>query len=203
MIKASNRLWRRGLSSLSSVRLREIFACSALIGVLGLLVGGALPVGAQTNDPYAASVLGDGPVAYYRLNDTGATAVDSSGNSNNLGPIGAAVAKGQPGLLQTDNDTAMGLPGQTNAAGVIEAPGRVPALEPANALSVEVWGKPNALPTQNWNRVKSETINARFTKGVIRRVFRNKGGSNGRDVSGVVLWAGGVSGSGNGDLPAS
>ena len=158
MIKASNRLWRRGLSSLSSVRLREIFACSALIGALGLLVGGALPVGAQTNDPYVAAVLADGPVAYYRLNDTGNTAADSSGNTNNLGPIGAAVAKGQPGLLQTDNDTAMLLPGETAATGTIRTPGRIAALEPANALSVEVWVKPAALPTSNWNANAADIV---------------------------------------------
>ncbi len=81
-------------------------------------------------------VLGDNPTAYYRLDDTGSTAADSSGNGYS-GVIGASVQTGVAGLI-AGGDTAMTFPGLTTTAGVISFP-EVAALEPKSNVSLEAW----------------------------------------------------------------
>lgn len=64
---------------------------------------------------YDVEVLADAPLAYYRLNDTGAVAADSSGNARDLTfPGSSTVVKGAAGLLDTSADTAMDFPGSGN-----------------------------------------------------------------------------------------
>jgi outer membrane protein assembly factor BamB len=88
-------------------------------------------------DVYSETVLHDAPAAYYRLDDSGSTAADDSGNGLN-GTIGGSVTEGVPGLLLTSNDTAVSLPGQASAAGTVMVPSNS-LLQPASAVSLEAW----------------------------------------------------------------
>jgi outer membrane protein assembly factor BamB len=88
---------------------------------------------AAVSDNYSATVLAAGPLAYYRLDDTGSTAVDSSPNGLN-GTLGKTTGKGVPGLLATSSDTAMSFPGTKN--GVISVP-VAPLLQVAAQVSLE------------------------------------------------------------------
>jgi RHS repeat-associated protein len=54
---------------------------------------------------YSSTVIGDTPIAYYRLGDTGSTATDSSGNSNSA-VVKSGVTEGVTGALPGDSDTA-------------------------------------------------------------------------------------------------
>jgi hypothetical protein len=89
------------------------------------------------SNAYADAVLANTPIAYYRLNDTGSTAVDSSKNGLN-GTIGSSVTKGVAGLVASSNDTALGFPASRSAAGtVIVPPSKL--LQPGSAVSLEVF----------------------------------------------------------------
>ena len=92
---------------------------------------------------YAGVVLGDNPSAYYRLDDTGATALDGSGNNRN-GSVGTAVTENVPGLL-TGADTAMTFPGGTTSTGVVNFP-EVKAMEPTTNVSLETWLRFTTVP---------------------------------------------------------
>ena len=89
-----------------------------------------------TSGNYPTVILGDGPTAYYHLDDTGATAADASGNGLN-GSIGSSVTTGQTGLLPAYADTAMSFPGSA-AAGTVSVPATT-KLQPASAVSLEAW----------------------------------------------------------------
>lgn len=93
---------------------------------------------------YASTVLADSPTAYYRLDDTGTTALDSSGNALNA-TIGSSVTAGVAGLLTGTTDTAMGLPGVKSSAGAIMGT-QTPLLQPTNAVSLEFWMRFTTLP---------------------------------------------------------
>jgi outer membrane protein assembly factor BamB len=70
---------------------------------------------------YQNAVLASGPIAYYRLDDTGASALDSSGNGLS-GAIGANVTKAVAGLVPTSPDTAMSFPGAKSSASIVNVP---------------------------------------------------------------------------------
>ncbi|MGC1379870.1 MAG: LamG-like jellyroll fold domain-containing protein, partial [Candidatus Baltobacteraceae bacterium] len=90
-----------------------------------------------TNGNYPTVVLGDGPTAYYHLDDTGTTAADASGNGLN-GSIGSTVTTGLAGLLPAYGDTAMGFPGSASTAGTVSVAATT-KLQPASAVSLEAW----------------------------------------------------------------
>ena len=94
---------------------------------------------------YASTVLADAPTAYYRLDDTGTTAADSSGNALNAA-IGTSVTTGVSGLLTGSSDTAMSLPGVKNSAGAVMGT-QSTLLQPSNAVSLEFWMRFTSLPT--------------------------------------------------------
>jgi outer membrane protein assembly factor BamB len=85
---------------------------------------------------YEAVILGDNPTGYYRLDDTGAVAADSSGNGYN-GTVGASVLESQTGLI-AGSDTAMTFPGTAAAAGIVSFP-EIKAMEPTTNVSLEAW----------------------------------------------------------------
>ncbi len=89
------------------------------------------------NGNYPSVILGDGPTAYYHLDDTGAVAADASGNGL-TGSIGSSVATAVGGLLPAYGDTAMSFPGIGSAAGTVSVP-QTSKLQPASALSFEAW----------------------------------------------------------------
>ncbi|HTU82443.1 MAG TPA: LamG-like jellyroll fold domain-containing protein, partial [Candidatus Acidoferrales bacterium] len=89
------------------------------------------------NGNYPAVVIGDGPTAYYHLDDTGTTAADASGHGLS-GAIGTSVTKGVTGLLPAYGDTAMGFPGTATTAGTVSV-AATSQLQPASAVSLEAW----------------------------------------------------------------
>ncbi len=95
---------------------------------------------------YATIVLADSPTAYYRLDDTGSTAADSSGNGIN-GAIGASVTKSAPSLLSSTSDTAMAFPGGSATSAAIVTVPKNTKLQPASAVSVEAWIRFASVPT--------------------------------------------------------
>jgi outer membrane protein assembly factor BamB len=98
----------------------------------------------STSGNYPTVILGDGPTAYYHLDDTGATAADASGNGLN-GSIGSSVTTGLAGLLPAYADTAVGFPGSATVAGTVSVPATT-KLQPASAVSLEGWLQFSATP---------------------------------------------------------
>ncbi|MEO9170215.1 MAG: LamG-like jellyroll fold domain-containing protein [Candidatus Aquilonibacter sp.] len=88
-------------------------------------------------DDYSTIVLADAPSAYYRLDDTGSTAFDLSGNGIN-GAVGLSVVTNSAGLLLSSSDAAMAFPGVATAAGTVRTP-QATMLQPASAVSLEAW----------------------------------------------------------------
>ena len=89
---------------------------------------------------YAATVLSDGPIAYWRLDDTTtATAKDASGNGHD-GSYQGGVTLGVQGAIAGDPDTAVQFDGNSaemlaTVPSSFDFTGNVP-------YSVEVWAKP-------------------------------------------------------------
>lgn len=94
---------------------------------------------------YAATVLSDGPIAYFRLDDTTtSTAKDSSGNGHD-GSYQGGVTLGVPGAIANDPDTAVQFDGHSaemvaTLPGSFDFTGNVP-------YSIEVWLEPASDPT--------------------------------------------------------
>jgi hypothetical protein len=100
----------------------------------------------MATDAYSALVMASSPTGYWRLDDTGSTAADFSGNGNSL-TIGASVTKSSTGLLNpsVSADTAITAPStpQSSSSGCVSS-GRITAMETATA-TIEAWFKPTAL----------------------------------------------------------
>lgn len=94
---------------------------------------------ATTTSAYANAVLTNTPESYYRLGDTGSTAVDSSGNnlSATYFGVGAGLTQATPGLLPNDPEKSATWSG----AGAYVSRGRDTTLESAGAVSFEIWAK--------------------------------------------------------------
>jgi RHS repeat-associated protein len=84
---------------------------------------------------YASTVIGDGPIGYYRLGDTGSTATDSSGYANSAA-IKSGVTEGAGGALPGDSDTAV-----TSASGAAQDQSFATLPGGTSARSYEVWVK--------------------------------------------------------------
>jgi hypothetical protein len=91
---------------------------------------------------YAATVLADGAIAYWRLGDVTRTAHDQTGRGH-TGTLVGGVTINQPGAL-TDGDRAMGFDGIVGTRIDIAA---APDLAQTGAITVEVWVK-TALASQ-------------------------------------------------------
>jgi len=86
---------------------------------------------------YAETVLADSPVAYWRLDDAGSTALDASGHGLN-GTYGSQVTHVAPGLVGGDKTAPQfpgGSPGSSQAVVVQQSA----LLQPATSLTVELW----------------------------------------------------------------
>lgn len=94
------------------------------------------PVGGSTPSAYAAEVLADSPLAYYRLGEASgaSTMVDSSGNGRH-GVYESSPLLGATGLLAGDSDTGAEFIGSGTSRG------RVPSAAWMNSgtLTVEAW----------------------------------------------------------------
>lgn len=98
------------------------------------------------NDPniptssYSTLVKRIKPTAYWRLDDTGGTAADSSGNGN-TGTLNGGITQSVAGALLNDSDTAMTFNGST---GFIDAgaPADITTIFQKHDFSVEYWARP-------------------------------------------------------------
>ena len=100
---------------------------------------------------YADEVMADEPLAFYRMGDTGSTAVDSSGNDRH-GTYPAATTTGEPGALLDDPDTAVS---STAGSWAMTAPD-VGHSTGADPFSVEMWSDTTSTGRWLWiygNRV--------------------------------------------------
>ena len=97
---------------------------------------------------YAATVLADSPVAYYRTNETsGTTATDSSGHGYN-GTYGSSVTLNGPALVT--GDAAPTFPGGTQTSAKVLRSSTNTALAPTGAFSAEFWvNVPSSITTSS------------------------------------------------------
>jgi hypothetical protein len=93
---------------------------------------------------YRETVLGDGPVAYWRLGDpVGATTIkDETGNGHDGTVVGSAVTLGAPGSLAGDRDTCASFGPKSYIA-----IGDMFGFEGGAPFSLEVWLKPTEIDT--------------------------------------------------------
>ncbi len=101
---------------------------------------GATPTPTSTpiaGGDYPSVVLGDGPAAYYHLDDSGTMANDASGHAH-TGTVGSSVTTGVAGLVPSFSDQSMTFPGSASAAGVVNVP-QSTSLQPASTLTLEAW----------------------------------------------------------------
>jgi hypothetical protein len=89
---------------------------------------------------YAAAVLADQPVAYWRLDETGATAADASGHGA-TGIYSGRIARGVAGALAGDPDAAVAFDDSTTD-GIISV-GASFDFSGTAAFTVEAWIKPS------------------------------------------------------------
>src|SRR5690349_20425641 len=88
---------------------------------------------------YKGTILGDAPVAYWRLNDSSSTASDISGNANPGTAQGAGVTTGQPSALPYDS-TSSSMAFDGAATSYISIP-TATVLHPGDTFSLESWYK--------------------------------------------------------------
>jgi hypothetical protein len=96
--------------------------------------GNATAASTAAAKTYSATVLADHPVAYWRMDDTGSTMADISGNANN-GRYAGIYTIGQPGAI-SGGSTAVAFDGQSGAASVMNSP----SLQ-VNTVTIEAWIK--------------------------------------------------------------
>ena len=107
----------------------------------GALGNGGSVVASGGSGGYAAEVLADGPVLYWRLDETaGITAMDASGH-NHHGTYNGTLQFGQPGAIVGDTDTAVSFEGGAiDAGGIFDFAGTEP-------YTLEAWIRPTTIDT--------------------------------------------------------
>lgn len=106
---------------------------------------GAAAALAQQVDPgpepgpalYDEGVMTDDPLLYWRLDDTGATATDASGNGY-TGTLRSDIVVGEPGPLVDDDDDAVSIPTTGAAAVTASATGLPDGDDPR---TIEAWAR--------------------------------------------------------------
>jgi hypothetical protein len=89
---------------------------------------------------YAQGVVADGPVGYWRLDETSGTSASNSVASSGAGTY-QGVSLGQPGLVANAGNRAATFPGNSLVQIASNS-----ALSPTARVTVEAWIKPSALP---------------------------------------------------------
>ena len=102
------------------------------------------PLRRSKRSSYGARVLGDSPVAFWRLDDkTGRLAADSSGHDN-TGLYLGAPGLGAPPML-ADSDASVQFDGRDDGINFPDAA----SLSSSKAISVEAWVSADAVPTSS------------------------------------------------------
>jgi hypothetical protein len=106
-------------------------------------IGSVKPKVAGAVDPYTSLVMGDSPLAYYKLADTSSVMTDSSANALN-GVYGAAVVHGGAALTSA-GDLSSAFPGAPVGSNVPANTGTVPMnalfATASTGITVEAWIK--------------------------------------------------------------
>jgi hypothetical protein len=114
---------------------------------------------------YAAVVLSDNPIAYFRLDERTGDAVNL-GSTGVAGTYGSAVVRGVSGLIQSASNAAISFPGDSNKNTLITVAPNV-KLQPADEVSVECWVR--ALPWRDMRLVSyGDDLNAPFEAWVLQ-----------------------------------
>ncbi|MFC8192420.1 PKD domain-containing protein [Cellulomonas sp. NPDC057328] len=89
---------------------------------------------AGTTSPYVAALRADEPVAHHRLGEPSGGAVLDSAGFQDMRTVGSGIARGVPGVVAGDGDTATDFPGTSGSFAVQTAPTNAP-----DRFSVEAW----------------------------------------------------------------
>jgi len=88
--------------------------------------------------PYAEAILADNPVAWFRLNDGSANAVDQMGGPN--GSYGSGIARTQPSLLPSGEVGSASFAAGNTGIAISDSP----AIRLLPGYSIELWMLPTA-----------------------------------------------------------
>ena len=111
---------------------------------------------------YRALVLSDGPAGYWRLGESsGTTAFDETATSD--GTYAGAATLGSPGALVNDPNTAVDFDG---ASGRVNIPS-VPALAPADQVSIEAWVNTDSTVNFQWVVSKNADYFLYINEGIV------------------------------------
>ncbi len=90
---------------------------------------------------YAATILSDGPVSYWRLGEQSGSAVVDSGSGGNTGTVHGSVTLGMPGAIAGDTNMAMAYDG---TSGYVSVPDNA-NLDMTGDMTLEMWARPGLL----------------------------------------------------------
>jgi hypothetical protein len=86
---------------------------------------------------YAAVVLSDNPILYFRLDERTGNAINL-GTAEVAGTYGNAVVRGVSGLLSSSSNAAVSYPGDSNKNALVTVAAN-PNIQPDSEVSVECW----------------------------------------------------------------
>jgi hypothetical protein len=130
------------------LRTRSLWMC--MLCLLPL----ALPTAAQAT--YMGTVLGDNPVAYYRLGETGSTTAIDSASSPHNGTAGTGVALGgATGTLAGDANKAATFTGTDYHSSIAIDSNTAIDFANTSSFSLEAWIK----PTADWGMIMAKEVN--------------------------------------------
>lgn len=131
-------------TGLSPIVRRAALLAAIAVTVLASMLAAAAPASAAcpspNGDAYSTAVLADGPIAYYRLDETsGPTMCDSSSQANNGTYNGSNVTYGVPGALLSSSDTAVAADGMPSTPGVIGTSNSNSPISGNESFTLEGW----------------------------------------------------------------
>jgi hypothetical protein len=110
---------------------------AAAISVVLVASAGASGCPSPSGDAYSQSVLADGPVAYYRLDESGGPTMCDMSTSKNDGTYSASgITYGVPGALSGDPDSAVAADGTPGVIGISNA---YSAIAGNSSFTLEGW----------------------------------------------------------------
>jgi len=119
---------------------RKAFLLALVAVALSGCGAAASTAAAPTTAPtYSATVLGDGPVAYWRMGDTSGAIMADQSSHGNSGAYEGGFTLGQPGAIAGDGNTAVLFDGVSGAASVPSS-----ASLQVNNVTIELWMKKQA-----------------------------------------------------------
>jgi len=99
----------------------------------------------STGDPYATTVMGDSPAAYYRLDDAGSLLADATTHQLN-GSYGSSITHHATGLVTGTSDYAATFSGSATGSTTTAQVSQSSTLQPTS-VSVEAWVKESSTPS--------------------------------------------------------